>query len=210
MSDTNLTYAQILTTLPAYDERDDPAYLSMIPTWINLAENRLATEMKQQGFQAVVNGAFALSNVQAKPTFWRETISFGFSVGGVYQQLFIRTLEYCRAYWPSTAETTNAPKYYADYNISHFYLAGTPDQAYPFQLVYYARLDPLTASNQENWMTLNVPQALLYAILIESAMWRKDSAMQQSWTQAYASALQGILAENQERIADRGMVVERG
>lgn len=205
----NFTYNFLVQQLISYNERADAAYTAQIPNFIALAENRIATEMKQQGFQAVVDGAFTLSNVQPKPSFWRETISFGYVSSGVFQQLYLRSLEYCRAYWPNTS-VAGIPKYYADYNINNFYLAGTPASAYSFELVYYARLDPLTLDHQENWMTLNTPQALLYACLLEAALWRKNTADIQKWKGEYGEAIGGILKENVERLADRGMVVERG
>lgn len=207
----NITYSRLVDQLKSYGERNDAAYTSQIPIFISLAENRLATEMKQQGFQAVVRGKFDLSPMLPKPAFWKTTISAGYiDLTGVYKPLYLRSLEYCRAYWPSTAETTLDPVYYADYNISHFYLAGTPQQKLDFELVYYARLDPLTQSHQENWMTLNAPQALLYACLLEAAIWKKNDAGIARMTAQYQQAVSSLINENRERLADRGTVVERG
>lgn len=207
----NLTYTRLVGQLQSYGERSDATYLAQIPVFVMLAENRLATEMKQQGFQAVVNGQFDLSNVQAKPSFWKESISFGYvTASGEFVQLYLRSLEWCRAYWPNSAEKTPAPMYYADYNINHFMLAGTPNARLNFELVYYARLDPLTEDHQENWMTLNAPQALLYAALLEAAVWKKNNADIARMTAQYQGAVSSLLRENQERLADRGTVVERG
>ena len=205
----NFTYDVIVAQLKSYAERPDTAYLDQIPTFISLAENRLATEMKQQGFQAVVTGNMALSNIQPKPTFWKESISFGYLIDGVFNPLYLRSLEYLRAYWPNTA-VAGIPKFYADYNISHFYVAGTPADDYQFELVYYARLDPLTPSHQENWMTLNAPQALLYASLLEAALWRKNQADIGKWTEQYQGAVSSLIKENLERLVDRNSVNERG
>lgn len=207
----NITYTRLVEQLKDYGERKDDAYVNQIPIFITLAENRLATEMKQQGFQAVIRGQFDLSNILPKPSFWKSTISAGyFTIDGEYKPLYLRSLEYCRAFWPSPAETTVAPVYYADYNISHFYLAGTPSQRLDFELVYYARLDPLTESHQENWMTLNAPQALLYACLLEAAVWKKNDPAIARMTQQYQQAVSSLINENRERLADRGSVVERG
>lgn len=205
----NLTYDQLVNSLISYDARVDQAYLDAVPNFIMLGENRLATEMKQQGFQAVVTGNFALGNVQAKPSFWRETIAFGYLVNGVYTQMFLRNLEFCRAYAPDNTVTA-PPKYYADYNINNFFVANGCDSTYPFELVYYARLDPLTPAHQENWLTLNAPQALLYAALYESAMWRKNIQAMATFKGEYGQAVSGLMAENKERLADRGTVVDRG
>jgi hypothetical protein len=207
-SGTNVTYTQLLAMLPSWLERRDQAFRDEIPRFINLAENRLATDMKQEGFEAVVTGTFALNNVQDKPTFWRETISFSYKVSGQWRDLKLRSLEYLKRYWPNTAET-GLPEYYADYNINHFYVAGTPGVAYPFELVYYARLDPLSSANDSNWLTLNAPQALLYACLLEAALWCKNSAAEQKWQQQYMVAVGGQLNEDAGRKEDRNSKVKK-
>lgn len=198
----NVTYNALIQMLPSWLERKDAAFLAEIPNFINLAENRIATDMKQQGFQMVVTGNLPISNAMEKPTFWRETISFSYDVNGETIDLKLRTLEYVKRFWPSKAVKA-PPVFYADYNATHFYLAGTPDQAYTFQLVYYARLDPLTESHQTNWMTMNAPQALFYACLWEAAMWCKNPAAEQKWMQQYQIAVGGIVAEDVSRKTDR-------
>ena len=205
----NLTYDILTNKLQEYRERNDPAYLEQIPSFINLAENRLATEMKVLGFQAVVNGFLAQDVVQPKPAFWRETTSFGYYVNGVWYQLYIRSLEFCKAYAPNPG-ATDTPKYYADYDANHFYVAGTPANNYKFELVYQARLDPLTRDHQTNWLTLNAPQALLYAALLEAALWCKNGEDVAMWKAEMGEAIGGLVAENKERLVDRGTVVERG
>lgn len=198
----NYTFNKLVEVIKSYSERNDQPFLDQIPGFITLAENRLATQMKQQGFQAVVRGTFDPGYTLKKPAFWRETISFSYLVNGEWKPLFLRSLEYLKEYWP-IASATSAPAYYADYNVSNFYIAPTPPQGYDFELVYYARLDPLTESHQENWLTLNAPQALVYACLLESALWRKNATEQGKWQQQYAEAMQTLLAENRERLADR-------
>jgi hypothetical protein len=205
---TNITYTEIVRLLPSYLERKDAAFAAEIPTFVNLAENRIATDMKQEGFQSVVTGTFALSNVQDKPAFWRETISFSYQVSGVWTTLKLRPLEWCKRYWPNPSET-DLPQYYADYNINHFYLAATPPAAYPFELAYYARLNPLSESNNENWMTLNAPQALLYACLLEAAMWCKNPIAEEKWLKQYALASGGLVKEDTQRLEDRNAKVRK-
>lgn len=203
----NYTYDKLVELLKSYGERSDEAYTEQIPSFITLAENVLATEMKQQGFQCVVRGTFDPGNTLAKPTFWKETISFGYWVEGSWNDLFMRSLEYVRQYWPVKANT-GEPRYYADYNITNFILAPTPPAGYEFELVYYARLDPLTAENQENWMTLNAPQALLAACLAQSAVWRKNKDDIALFGGQYQEAVGALLGENRQRLADRNTTVK--
>lgn len=205
----NFTYTELLTLIPQWAERQDSAFADQVPTFISLAENRIAVDMKQQGFQAVVTGTLPLSEVLAKPAFWKETISFYYTnADGERTPIFLRTPEYIRNYCP-VAATTGDPRFYADYNITHFLLGPKPAVAHNFELMYYARLDPLSASNDSNWMTLNVPQALFAACMIEACIFSKNSARQAVWEQSYAAASGAIKQENTERTSDRTQVFMR-
>lgn len=206
MSAQNMTYDQLVASLTSYSVRKDAAFLDSVPRFIMLAENRIATDMKQQGFQTVVTGTLPANNVMAKPSWWRETLSFKFQVAGVYQPLNLRSLEYCQNYWPDPS-VVGPPRFYADYNATNFYLCGTPDFQYPFELTYYARLDPLSPEHQENWITLNAPQALLYAAMLEAALWRQNDTEVAKWSAQYQSAAGGQDKEDNERVVDRNVVV---
>lgn len=206
----SLTYTTLIAEIPSYLERQDAPFIAQLPTFIMLAENRIAADLKQQGFQAVVKGNFTLGNpVMQKPAFWRETISLTYKdpVYG-WQPVKLRTLDYIKNFWPMAA-SVNPPRYYADYNAANFYIGPSPDQAYQFELAYYARLQPLDASNQTNWLTLNAPQALLYACLVEAYQWAKNTAKAQEWEAAYKERRDALIQENQERLTDKGEVVTR-
>lgn len=205
----NFTYTQLLTLVPQYAERTDAAFAAQIPTFVSLAENRIATEMKQQGFQSVVSGTLPTTASMAKPSYWKETISFNYTdATGERHQLLLRTLEYVRNYWPNES-LQDAPKYYADYNATHFLLGPTPASALDFELVYYARLQPLSDTNDSNWMTTNAPQALLAAIMVEACRYIKNPTRQATWEEMYQSASGGLKQENSERQADRSVVFTR-
>ena len=204
----NFTYSQLLTLVPQYAERFDAAFVAQIPAFISLAENRIATEMKTQGFQSVVKGNLAVNSVMNKPSYWKETISFNFTDAiGARNSLRLRNLEYIRNFWPNET-VTDVPRFYGDYNATHFLLAPTPVSAFAFELVYYARLQPLGPTSDSNWLTLNAPQVLLAAIMVEACRFSKSSK-QSSWEDMYNSSIGGIKGENAERMADRNEVVTR-
>jgi len=205
----NFTYTNLLTLVPQYAERTDDAFASQIPTLISLAENRLATDMKQQGFQAVVTGTLPTTSTMAKPSYWKETISLYYTdTSGNRLPIFLRPLEYVRNYWPNSS-LTELPKFYADYNATHFLFGPTPSSPFAFELVYYARLQPLGATNDSNWMTLNAPQALLAAVMVEACRFIKNPARQATWEDMYQSSSGGLKQENSERQADRTTVFTR-
>jgi hypothetical protein len=203
------TYSNLLTLIPQWAERQDAAFAEQVPTFISLAENRIATDMKQQGFQSVVTGTLPTNSVMSKPAFWKETISFNYTTAaGERKPLFLRTLEYLRNYWPNDT-LTDEPKYYADYNATHFLFAPTPASALAFELVYYARLQPLSATNDSNWMTMNVPQALFSACMIQACIFSKNATRQAVWEAEYTNASGALKQENSERMSDRTQVFTR-
>ncbi len=206
-----LTYNSLIEQMPSYMERSDAKYLAQIPALVTYAENRLAADMKQQGFQSVVRGNFtAGNNVVAKPAFWRETISFTFrNASGAWVPISLRALEYIKNIYTLSSDEGN-PRFYADYNAQNFMFGPAPDDTYEFELIYYARLQPLDASNQVNWLTANAPQTLLYACILESHLWAKNMDKASFWQQQYENQKGSILGENQEHLADRGEVVSRG
>lgn len=205
----NFNYTQLLELIPQYAERPDEAFAAQLPTFIGLAENRLATEMKQQGFQSVVSSTLPLGSSLEKPSFWKETISFTFkTLANERKPLLLRPMEYLRNYWPNES-LTGEPRFYADYNATHFLFAPTPDAAYQFELAYYARLQPLSADNNSNWLTLNAPQALFAACMVEACRFIKNAARQATWEDMYQTSAGAIKSENAERQADRTTVFVR-
>jgi hypothetical protein len=201
---SEITYDSLLASTTSYMERPatDLAFAAERPQFIMLAESQISAEFKQQGFLTVVTGAFDLAETLKKPTLWRSTISLrGKLANGTWFPVLLRNYEYIRASYPTP--TVGQPKYYADYNSENFLIAPTPDQTYDLELTYYAKLSPLSEENQVNWLTLNAPQLLLAATLVEAALWCKNDAKYQLWQGRYDRALQGLLGENAMRTSDR-------
>ena len=209
MTAQNIDYTKLLELIPSFFERQDQAFYDELPTFITLAENRIAAACKQQGFRTVVTGtSLPTSGVLAKPSWWRETIGFNCTVNNERVTLFLRDYQYLRSMYPGT--TTGTPRYYADYDAEHFLIAPTPNATgIPFELTYFARLDPLSESNTSNWLTLNAPQILLYASNLEAALFVRNQEDIARWTLLYNEAKKEIQGENQERLADSSEIVSR-
>lgn len=194
-----LTYDSLLSDVQLYAERTDAPFVTQIPRFLMMAENRLASEVRGLGTQkyvtATLNGA-----ALAKPNRWRETVSLGVTVAGSRAFLQPRTYDYCRAFCPDPA-VTGVPRYYADYEYEHFLIVPTPDSNYTFELAYYERPDPLAPDNQTNWFTQYAPQLLLYATLLEAQPFLKRPERIAEFQTLYDRALQGIAQETSRRIS---------
>lgn len=205
-----MTYASLVDDISSWSERaNDTKFVAKIPQFIMYAENRIAAEARGLGFIQTITGdlvaGYPTGQALAKPARWRETISFNIGIGASNTErsfLKERTYEYCRAYTPDPT-TTGAPKYYADWDYEHFLLAPTPDDDYPYELLFHQRPQPLDASNTTNWTTQYAPQLLLSACMLEAAPFVKRPDFIQTWSQAYDRALKQVGFEQKGRTQDR-------
>lgn len=204
-----LTYDSLLSDVQIYAERDDAPFVSQIPRFVMLAENRLASEVRGLGFQRYVTGNFS-GNTLPKPARWRETVSINTTVNSERVFLQPRTYDYCRAFCPDPT-VTGTPRYYADYEYEHYLFVPTPLEPYAFELAYYERPEPLSDENQTNWTTQYAPQLLLYATLMEAQPFLKRPERTAEFQTLYDRALQGISQESSRRIgSDRAATARNG
>ena len=202
------TFTTLQQDIRRYLERgftvvSDQIVYEQIPRLINLAERRIARELKIEGLINVLTGTLTPGlAVYPKPDRWRTTVSFNYGVGDQYTQLFPRSYEYVRTYWPNRNETS-APLFYADYDYSNWIVSPTPDQAYPFEVLVYQLLPLLDDANQTNWLTEYAPQVLLYASLLEATPFLKNDERIAVWQSMYDRAAQALNGEDLSKILDR-------
>jgi hypothetical protein len=208
---TTMTFETLQQDVRRYLERgatlaSDAVVYEQIPRLINLAERRIARELKVQGFIAVVSGSMVPGqSVYDKPDRWRETVSINFGSGPALANrtpLFTRVYEYVRSYWPDESQTAQ-PLFYCDYDYTHWLIAPTPDQAYPFEIVYYELPPLLDDTIQTNWLTEYAPQLLLYATLLEATPFLKNDERIGTWQTYYDRAAAMLNGEDLAKILDR-------
>jgi hypothetical protein len=198
-----MTYTSLAADIQSYLERTDTATIDKIPTFIMLAEQIIASQLKALGNLTVNTSTMTVSNpIIAKPARWRKTISFNLTNASNRQPVLLRKYEYLRNYWPNPIEIAQ-PLYYADYDYEHWFVAPTPDQAYVFEVLYYERVQPLDAANQTNWFTEYAPQALLYGSLLQAMPFLKNDPRIGMWQQQYNGIMEALVNEDKLRIADR-------
>ena len=202
-----MTYDNLTSNVLQYLERNDPAVVNQIPTFIMLAEFEIAEMMKSLGQQQVVQSTMQVGNpVIPKPSRWRKTVSMNITVAGKLQSVLLRKYEYLRNYAPDST-ATGTPLYYSDYDYDNWLVAPTPDQSYAFEVLYYERLVPLSSETQTNWITRNAPNAMLYGTLLQAMPFLKND-QRLIFQQKYTEAVQALSNEDKLRIADRQAIAQ--
>ena len=200
-----MTYDSLTSSIQQYLERKDKAVVDAIPTFITLAEFEIAEQVKTLGQLQLVTSAMTVDNpVLQKPARWRKTVSMNVTVNGEKRPVFLRKYEYLKNYWPDSTQT-DVPEFYADTDWDHWYLAPTPADDYPFEVLYYERIAPLSETNQTNWLTQNAPNAMLFGALLQAMPFLKND-QRQIFEQKYTQALQALKAEDVTRVGDRQAV----
>jgi len=206
-----MTFTSLQATLRKYIERgsvSDTSVYEMLPELINISERNIALDLNVTGIRESVTAVMvAGTSVYQKPSDWRRTVSINFGSGTTLDQrasIFPRSYEYCRDYWPDDT-VTSAPKFYSDYSDEYMLIAPTPDAAYPFEMIYYARPRLLDDESETNWITENWPQLLLYATLREVAPFMKDDARIGTWDGMYQRLLQTITGDDLKKVVDRSV-----
>jgi hypothetical protein len=202
------TYNQLLEDLSSYAENSSTTFTSQRERFVMNAENRIASEARGLGLMNVITDDLLVNDASlAKPARWRETVSFQIGVGTGFNtrvMLYERSYEYCRVYWPD-ATVLDQPKYYADWDYNHWLIAPTPALAYPYEVIYHQRPQPLDNANQTNWTTQYAPQLLLYAALLEAQPFLKRDDRLKTFQDQYDRALKQVDFEQKRRLMDRSM-----
>lgn len=202
-----MTYDSLVADISSYLERTDTATLQKIPTFIMLAEQTIAAEIKFLGNLVPMQSTMTASDpVINKPARWHKTVSMNVTVAGKKQPVLLRKYEYLREFWPNPTQT-DVPAYYADYDYTHWLVAPTPADDYVFEVLYYERVQPLDSSNQTNWFTIYAPQALLYGTLLQAMPFLKNDSRVPLWQQLYRQAMDTLKTEDIQRIGDRQATV---
>ena len=209
-----MTFTTLQQDVRRYLERgatyaSDPVVYEQIPRLINLAERRIARELKVQGLINVVTGTLTVGqSVYSKPDRWRDTVSINIGTGNqnnTRKVLFSRAYEYLLSYWPDRTQTEQ-PVFYSDYDYDHWLIAPTPDAAYPFEILYYELPPLLDDEVQTNWLTEYAPQLILYGTLLEATPFLKNDERIGVWQQMYDRAAAMLNGEDLAKILDRSAV----
>lgn len=196
-----MTYDELVTNIRNYTEVDANVFTNPVcNTFILMAENRILRDIDLDVFKLEVAGTMTSGNkFLSAPS---DILSHRYiMMTKDNEQIFLefRDTSYMKEYWPNGA-TTGTPRFYSVWDQNTFYLAPTPDQNYVVELGYIRKPEQLSATTPETWVSINAPEALLYACLIQAYSYTKGPADILSYFEnSYKQAIQGLGVEQQGR-----------
>ena len=167
-----------LTTLTAsvqeWTQNDESTFVAEIPFFIKNAEERIFKTVDLDYFRKNVTGTATSGNkFLEKPSDYMATFSLSLINSGTNVFLLQKDVNFLQEYHPDPT-VTGTPKYYAQFDVSTFILAPTPNADFTAELHYYYRPASLTTDNSgSTWISTNAPDALLYGTLVEAYTFMK-------------------------------------
>jgi hypothetical protein len=196
-----MTYDELVTNIRNYTEVDSNVFSnSVIDTFILMAENRILRDIDLDVFKIEATANMTSGNrFLAAPSDILTHRYIMATFNGDQTFLEFRDTSFMKEYWPDYAQT-GTPKYYSVWNQDTFYIAPTPDANYEVQLGYIKRPQQLSSANPTTWVSIDAPEALLYACLIQAYSYTKGPPeMLQYFENSYKQAIQGLGIEQQGR-----------
>ncbi len=186
-----MNYAQLVNLITDYCESTESSFVSNIPTFVQLAEERIYNSVQIPAIRKNVTGTMTI-NLQyfQLPSDWLSTFSLAVidPTTGDYEYLLNKDVNFIRASYPPP-NSTGKPKYYAIWNNASMILGPTPDLAYTAELHYYYYPASIVTAGT-SWVGDNFETVLLYGSLREAYTYLKgEQDMMQYYDQKYQEAV---------------------
>ena len=205
----SFTYAELKTAIQNYTENTETTFVNSIDIFIKNAEERILKISQLDVFRKNQTGTltpYSVDAVNSKfltlPSDFLAPFSLSYTNSSVKEFVLFKDVNFVQSFNPNEA-TVGAPRYYAQYDITHFILAPTPNVAYPVELHYFYRPASLTGAGDSGttWLSINASVALLYGSLIEAYTFMKgENDLIQNYTQRFTEAMSRVknFGESQE------------
>ena len=186
-----MNYSQLVSLIEQYCETTEQSFVDNIPTFVQLAEERIYNSVQIPAIRKNVTGTMTAGFQYFQlPSDWLSTFSLAVidPTTGDYEYLLNKDVNYIRAAYPPP-NSTGKPKYYAIWDDTSMILGPTPDVAYTAELHYYYY--PVSiVTHGTSWLGTNFETVLLYGSIREAYTYLKgEQDIMNYYEQKYQESL---------------------
>jgi len=187
------TYNGLKDAIAKYLARSD--LTDQIPTFIQLAENRLRRDLRiRQMLQVVTINTVANDPTVNMPTDYLQMRDLHIKTNPVQSLTYQSPSNFYRN---TNSSITGVPFQYTVL-ASEFQFAPIPDAIYTLQLIYYATPPYLTTSNTSNVFLVNCADLLLYGALGEAEPYLMNDQRLTTWASMYDRGLSALTVSDDQ------------
>ena len=197
-----MNYAQLVTAIEDYTESSESVFVSNIPNFVQLAEERIYNAVQIPAIRRNVIGNVTTGDKYLSlPTDYLATFSLAVVDNDGNQQFLLdKDVNFIRQAYPNPVDS-GLPKYYGQFAPYTFILGPTPDQNYQVELHQYYYPESIVTAGT-SWIGDNFETVLLYGSLREAVIFQKgEQDMVAYYEQKYqeSMALLQELGDGKER-----------
>jgi len=174
----SFTLAQMKTAIQDYTDNTETLFVSHLPDFIKASEERIFKSVDLDVFRKNVTSAVSLNDkFLTLPSDYLSSFSLQITTAGSEDFLLHKDVNFLQEAYNGSVSTAK-PRYYAQFDISNFIVAPTPDANYTVELHYYYRPASLTAGADSGttWLSTNAPYALLFGSLVDAYIFMKGES----------------------------------
>ena len=149
----SFTYTTLKQAIQDYTQNDETTFLSQIPLFIRMSEERILKNVQLSLFRKNVSGSFSSSNKFLNaPSDFLAPMSLSFT-NSDSESVFLefKDADFIQTFNPNPA-TTGTPRYYAVFDVDNFIVSPTPNSSFSAELHYLYR--PLSLTKSSYTLTL--------------------------------------------------------
>jgi hypothetical protein len=175
-----MNYAQLVTAIEEYTETSEATFVSQIPNFVQLAEERIYNTVDLPSLRKNVTGTLTINNKYlSTPGDFLSVFSLAvINAAGEYEYLLNKDVNFIRQAYTQPTDT-GIPKYYAIFGPNSssptelsIILGPTPDAAYSVEFHYFYYPESIVTAST-SWIGDNFESALLYGALREAVIFQK-------------------------------------
>ena len=169
-----MNYSQLVSLIQEYCETTEQTFVANIPTFVQLAEERIYNAVQIPAIRKNVTGnATADFQYVSLPSDWLSTYSLAVidPDTGEYEYMLNKDVNYIRQAYPFPL-AKGKPKYYAIWDADTMIVGPTPNDDYELELHYYY-YPPSIVNAGTSWVGDNYENVLLYGAIREGYTYLK-------------------------------------
>jgi len=171
----SFTLAQMKTAIQDYTDNQESLFVSHLADFIKASEERIFKSVDLDVFRKNVTSAMSTNDkFLTIPSDYLSSFSLQVTTSGSESFLLNKDVNFLQEAYSGSA-STGLPKYYANFDVSNFIVAPTPNANYTIELHYYYRPASLSAGADSGttWLSINAPYALLFGALVDAYIFMK-------------------------------------
>ncbi len=197
-----MNYTELTSAIKEYTENEETTFVSLIPTFIQQAEQRIFRTVTIPEVRSNSTGTLTQGNQYLqRPDDFLAVFSLAIidPTTAAYTYLLEKDVNFMREAFP-VAATQGVPKYYGQFDgdaiaantFGHFIVGPTPNATYTVELHYYFLPKSIVTTNT-SWLGENAESVLLYGSLVEAYNFMKGEAdIMQQYKERYETALREL------------------